>query len=196
MSQLTGHIGRLIASVRGLGTQTKALDVSIVDGSGNQITSFGGGSGGTSSTDKSAFTPGSGFGTPAEGLYEASPTTVSDGNVAVVGITTNRELKVAVTSGGGSGIKPATATLSNPSASATSATVLAANASREGAIFVNDADKICYLKYGATASPTSYTRKLMPGESYELPRAAYTGKIDGIWDTGPTGKLYVTELTA
>jgi hypothetical protein len=196
VAQETSHLARLMATARKLGSFTRALDVSIVDGSGNQITSFGGGSGGTSATDQSAFTPGSGFGTPAEGLYEASPTTIADGQVGVVGLTTNRELKVAVTSGGGSGIKPATATLSNPSASATSATVLAANANREGAIFVNDADKICYLKFGATASATSYSRKLMPGESYELPRAAYTGKVDGIWETGPTGKLYVTELSA
>ncbi len=54
-------------------TGAVALDVAIVDGSGNQITSFGG-SGGTSETDDAAFTAGSGFGTPAMGF---SPQTLS-----------------------------------------------------------------------------------------------------------------------
>ena len=56
----------------------------------------GGGTGGTSSTDNAAFTAGSGSGTPAMGIYEASPSTISDGNAAVVAIDANRNVKVAV----------------------------------------------------------------------------------------------------
>lgn len=75
-----------------------ALDVAIVDGSGNQVTSFGG-AGGTSNADRDSFTAGSTQGTPAMGVYESSPTAVADGKVGVVGITAARELKVSVTSG-------------------------------------------------------------------------------------------------
>jgi hypothetical protein len=88
----------------------------------------------------------------------------------------------------------ATAALTNVSSSATSATALASNANRIGMAFINDADKPCYLKYGTTASATSFTRKLFPGEQWE-PATNYTGKVDAIWDTGPTGSLRVTEMT-
>lgn len=89
----------------------------------------------------------------------------------------------------------ATAALTNVSASAASQTALSANAARTGVSYINDADKSCYLKYGTTASATSFSRKLLPGEQWE-PRTLYTGRIDVIWDSGPTGALRVTELSA
>jgi len=75
------------------------LAVCILDGSGNQITSFGG-AGGTSEIDNdpAGFTPGSDLGTPAMGLYESSPTTITSGRVGVFGMTADRELKVDITS--------------------------------------------------------------------------------------------------
>jgi hypothetical protein len=81
---------------------TEALQVAIVDGSGNQITTFGG-SGGTADADRSAHVAGTTSGTPAQGVFESVVTTVADGKVGTVGMTTNRELKVSVTSGGTSG---------------------------------------------------------------------------------------------
>lgn len=89
----------------------------------------------------------------------------------------------------------ATAALTNVSASGASATALSANSARLSVAFINDADVPCYLKYGTTASATSYTRKLFPGEQWE-PRWNYTGRIDVIWDTSPTGALRVTEMSA
>lgn len=87
----------------------------------------------------------------------------------------------------------ATATLSNVSGSASSVTVLAANAARLGATVVNDSGAICYVKFGSTASATSFTYKLAAGDTLEVP-FAYTGILTGIW-TSATGSARVTEFT-
>ena len=93
-------------------------------------------------------------------------------------------------------ITAGTATLSNVGDSASSVTVLAANASRKGAIIVNDSTAVLYLKFGATASTSSFTYKLSGGESLELPsQPVYTGIIDGIWASDAGGNARVTELT-
>lgn len=73
----------------------RAISVAIVDGSGNQVTSFGG-SGGTSASDDAAFTAGSGSGTPMMGFATAD--SVDSGDVGVVAMTTARALHVAVQS--------------------------------------------------------------------------------------------------
>lgn len=64
----------------------------------------GAGSGGTAAADDADFTAGTTSGTPAMGVYESTPTSVTDGDLGTVGITVNRALKVAVTSGGISGV--------------------------------------------------------------------------------------------
>lgn len=51
--------------------------------------------GGTSAADDADFTDGTTPGTPAMGVYEATPTTVTDGDLGVVGITETRQLRVA-----------------------------------------------------------------------------------------------------
>lgn len=84
--------GTNTATVRNLAAND-ALNVSIVDGAGNQITTFGG-SGGTSEADDADFTAGTTAGTPAMGVFESSPTSVTDGDLGIVGITQNRQLKV------------------------------------------------------------------------------------------------------
>lgn len=94
--------------------------------------------------------------------------------------------------------KAATGTLTNVAASASSATVLAANSARIGATVTNDSSSVVYLKFGATASTTSYTVVLAgaasaPFSYYEVP-AGYTGIIDGIWASA-TGNARVTEIT-
>lgn len=78
---------------------TGQVAVAVINPDGSNI----GGSGGTSSADDADFAAGSTSGTPAMGVYESTPTTVTDGDLGVVGITTNRELKVSVTSGSASG---------------------------------------------------------------------------------------------
>ena len=80
-------------------TNSNPLTVAIVDSSGNQVTSFGG-SGGTASDDDADFTAGTTPGTPAMGVYESTPTAVTDGDMGIVGITTNRELNINVAASG------------------------------------------------------------------------------------------------
>lgn len=78
---------------------------------------------------------------------------------------------------------------------AVSTSILASNANRRMAIMVNDTDKSVYVKLGATASTTSFSYKLSPGQILELPIPIYTGAIDAIWETSPTGSMRVTEIT-
>jgi len=82
------------ATVRNLAAND-ALNVAIVDGSGAQVTSFGG-SGGTSSTDNSAFTAGTTAETPMAGFYQVTPSAVTDGRSAAIGIDDQRRVKVNV----------------------------------------------------------------------------------------------------
>lgn len=87
----------------------------------------------------------------------------------------------------------ATPTLTNVAASVTSVTVLASNAARLGAVILNDSTSQVFLKYGTTASATSFAVRLGAGETLEIDQ--YTGRIDGIW-TVANGSARVTELTA
>jgi hypothetical protein len=86
--------GTTDATVRDLAAND-ALNVAIVDGAGNQVTSFGG-SGGTSSNDGTTFTPGTTPGTPVEGVYESSPTSITDGKLGAIGVDQNRRVRVSV----------------------------------------------------------------------------------------------------
>lgn len=94
--------------------------------------------------------------------------------------------------------KAATSTASNVAASATSVTVLSANASRIGGSISNDSSAVLYLKFGATASTTSYKVTMAASASapfsyYEIP-AGYTGRIDGL-SASATGNYRVAEET-
>lgn len=89
--------------------------------------------------------------------------------------------------------KSTTSTLTNVSTSTTSATVLASNAARIGAQIYNDATTVLYVKFGATASATSFTVPLNAATYYEVP-AGYTGQIDGVLASG-TGTARCTEET-
>ena len=75
----------------------------------------------------------------------------------------------------------ATATLSNVSGSTSSVSLLGSNANRLGATFFNDSTAILYLKFGTTASSTSYTVQLPANAYYEVPGPRiYTGAIPRI----------------
>lgn len=90
--------------------------------------------------------------------------------------------------------KAATGTISSVADSASSVTVLAANAARLGASVYNDSTEILYIKAGATASATSFTVKMYPEDYWEAP-AGYTGILDGIWSADASGSARVTEYT-
>lgn len=88
---------------------------------------------------------------------------------------------------------PTTATLSNVAGSASSVTVLAANTARRGASIYNDSTSVLYLKFGSTASSTSFTVKMQADEYFEVP-FGYSGILTGIW-VSATGAARVTEIT-
>lgn len=96
-------------------------------------------------------------------------------------------------------LQTSTAALANVSASATSVTLLAANAARKGATIVNDSTSVLYVKFGSAASPTSYSYP-MPGtnaagipSTLEVPfRVADI--ITGVW-VSAIGAARITEFT-
>lgn len=88
-----------------------------------------------------------------------------------------------------------TSSVTSVVSAAVSTSILVSNANRRMAIMVNDTDKNAYVKLGATASTTSFSYKLTPGQTLELPIPVYTGAIDAIWDTSPTGSMRVTEIS-
>jgi hypothetical protein len=86
------------------------------------------------------------------------------------------------------------ASTTSVAASATSVQLLASQSNRRGVILVNGSDKTAYVKFGNTASTTSYTYKLITGATVEFPSPVYTGKVDCIWESGATGSMYITDL--
>lgn len=94
----------------------------------------------------------------------------------------------------------ATPTLSNVAASASSVTILSANASRRQVVLVNDSSAICYVKFGTTASTTSYSVQMPAIANNQASHLfidedpVYTGRIDAIWASA-TGAMRVTEIT-
>lgn len=86
------------------------------------------------------------------------------------------------------------ATLSNVASSATNVTLLASNASRKGFKLYNDSKRTAFIKFGTTASVTSFTLKMVPDSYYEDVAPFYEGQIDAIWDVAD-GSMRITELT-
>lgn len=155
-----------------------------------------GGTGGTALADRATFTVGTTQATPIEGLYEAAPTTVADGQVGAVGMTTDRKLKVSGSFSSTPIVSP-TGTLTNVADNAANVTVLTANAARLAFVLYNDSSSAVFVKLGATASATSFTKKMLPQEIWGTLDIGvnYSGKIDAIWVTAPGGFMRVTELT-
>jgi len=86
-----------------------------------------------------------------------------------------------------------TATLANVASSATTVTLMASNTARIGFVIYNDSTAILYVKFGATASATSFTYFVNPGDTLDIPITRYTGVIDGIWSSA-NGNARVTEI--
>jgi hypothetical protein len=90
-----------------------------------------------------------------------------------------------------------TGTVTTVAASISSVSILASNTARKGYIIWNDTTTdgiILYLKLGATASATSFSHRLLPGENISIFGPCYTGAIDGIWSSA-TGNARITELS-
>lgn len=95
--------------------------------------------------------------------------------------------------GGGGGTSNPNAAVTVITADTTSQQVVALNALRKGLTIFNDSTASLYLKFGTTASSSSYTVKMAAGSYYEVP-FYYTGRIDGIW-SAVNGDAKVTEVT-
>ena len=89
---------------------------------------------------------------------------------------------------------PSTATLSSVATSTASATIIASNTARKGITIVNEASDYMYLKFGTTASATSYNVYLPPYATYCQGKGEYDGRMDGILKSG-TGTARVAEIT-
>ena len=84
------------------------------------------------------------------------------------------------------------ASLVNVGSSTSSVTLASANAGRNGLVIVNDSTAVLYVKYGSTASSSSYTYKLGAGDIFEM-SIVYTGIVTGIW-ASVNGNARVTEI--
>lgn len=77
-------------------------------------------------------------------------------------------------------LRPQTATTTNVASSASNVTLFTAGASSGRTVF-NDSTAVLYLKFGATATTTSYTVQIAANGYYEFPQPTYNGQVDGIW---------------
>lgn len=113
----------------------------------------------------------------------------SGGGGGVAGGTSANPVYVTSVSSAGTGAK------SSVAASVTSVTILAANASRKRWSVVNDSTTgtLKLDSTGGTASATSFSVSLLPGDYFEGPLPVNTGLITGIWDVA-SGSARVTEF--
>jgi len=103
-------------------------------------------------------------------------------------------VEVSNTSTSASTIAP-NSVVTNPTSSATSVLVLAANALRKTVIIVNDSTQILHLVLGATvASTTNFSIRLLAGGFTTFTGADYSGEVRGIWASA-NGFARVTETT-
>lgn len=86
---------------------------------------------------------------------------------------------------------PAAAVMTDVATSTVSAQLVAANSMRRSAIIFNDSNRLLYLKFGSTASVTDFTTVVDTFKEYVIPASVYTGRIDGILNTG-TGTARIT----
>lgn len=110
----SGDVGVMALAVRqnsqsDLGADGDYVPLTIDDSGGVRVSIVAGaGSGGTAAADDADFTAGTTQGTPAMGVYESTPTSVTDGDLGTVGITQKRALKVAVVDDAGAEVALAT----------------------------------------------------------------------------------------
>jgi hypothetical protein len=79
----------------------------------------------------------------------------------------------------------------NVAASVTSVNLFPGAGGGLGRAVFNDSTATLYLKFGYTASASSFTVEIAPGGYYEFPAPLYLGNVDGIW-TSANGSARVT----
>ena len=107
--------------------------------------------------------------------------------------TTNRLLTNATVTGTVSQKQPSTPTVTTVGDATSSTQLLASNANRIEAEFINNSSAVLYiLKGSGTASSSNYTVSLNQGDYYIT---NYTGQINGIWASDAGGSVLITEST-
>jgi hypothetical protein len=88
----------------------------------------------------------------------------------------------------------ASATVTDDTTVTTTAENVASNTSRRGlSVMAAKANtSSCFIRFGGTASSTSYTAEIDPGGYYEMPDNIYTGAVSYVAGTG-TQTLHITE---
>lgn len=156
-------------------------------------------------------------GTSASNLAKAEDAAHSSGDVGVAALA--RRIDAEATSAGTSGDyatldtdalgrlrtvaapNPVTATLANVAGSASSVTLIAANAARRGWAITNDSTQILYVKLGTTASTSSYYEAIPAATATQIftlesqPGISYQGDITGIMPSA-NGNARTTEFVA
>jgi hypothetical protein len=89
--------------------------------------------------------------------------------------------------------RSSTSSLTNVNDTNVSTTCLSANSGRRKVYMRNDSTVGAYVKYGTTASSTSHTYRLEPGQTSS--ETEWDGRIDCIWDSDASGAMRITELT-
>lgn len=117
-------------------------------------------------------------------LDDTSPTAITENQFGNLRMAADRSQLVSRRS-----VTPTTTTVGG---SATSVSLLAANNSRKLASIFNDSTAVLYIKYGATASTTSFYDLLYPNDRHVV-EEGYVGAIDGIWGSA-TGNARITEV--
>lgn len=89
---------------------------------------------------------------------------------------------------------PATGTQTSVASATSDTTILAANASRQGALIYNDSTAILYVLLAAgTSSTSNYSIQLPANGSLSIRPGEYTGIVKGIW-AAANGNARVTEF--
>lgn len=86
-----------------------------------------------------------------------------------------------------------TATQTSVAGNATSTQLVASNTSRRGLYIYNDSTANLRIKYGTTASVTSFLVLIPPGGYWEMPMPVYNGIVHGIWEAA-NGNARITEI--
>jgi hypothetical protein len=130
---------------------------------------------------------------PASATYVGASVTTSNptyasGQMNALSLTTSGALRVDNISGS------STSSVTSVASSATNVTLLASNSNRVSAMIYNDSNQRLYIKFGATASTTSFTVQIAAGGYYEFPMPIWRGRVDGLWASA-NGAARITELT-
>lgn len=84
-------------------------------------------------------------------------------------------------------------TVTQVASSTSSVTLASESKGRLGVTIYNASTQTLYVKFGTTASATSYTAQVAAGGYFETPVWYPNGRIDGIWASA-NGYAYVTEV--